>query len=379
MAEPKSKMELQFSPPAAIVICLWPLPRLRGRERAPGEPLLKDFIMQSSMAVRRPVGLPVLAPALLLVLALAPVCLADTVYLRDGNIITGTVVAEKQEFLALDLGFTILEVPTKQVLRVEKGKAGKGQTVEPAKPDEKVLYRQAKLKVRTVKELVAEFGEGIVLVKTPKALGSGFVINEEGYLITNAHVIQGETDISVTLFLREGQSFSKRKVDDVKIVAVNPFLDLALLKVKPPEGLKLTVLCFGDMEEVKTGDPVFAIGNPLGLERTVSEGIVSTKARAHEGIVLIQTTAPINPGNSGGPLLNMRGEVIGVTNMKVAFIAEGLGFAIPIKFVKDFLEFREAYAYDKDNPNTGHYYLSPPHRDGQEKGEPDARADKKDK
>ena len=89
--------------------------------------------------------------------------------------------------------------------------------------------------------------------------------------------------------------------------------------------------------------------------------------------MLIQTTAPINPGNSGGPLLNMRGEVIGVTNMKIAFIAEGMGFAVPVNVVKQFLKYREAFAYDKDNPNTGHTYLAPPHREEPEQGESDAR------
>jgi serine protease Do len=124
---------------------------------------------------------------------------------------------------------------------------------------------------------------------------------------------------------------------------------------------------------VRTGDPVFAIGNPLGFERTVSEGIVSTKARAGAGIVLIQTTAAINPGNSGGPLLNVRGEVIGVTNMKIGFIAEAMGFAVPINLVKDFLKFREAFAYDKDNPNTGYHYLAPPHKPEAKEGEDDAQ------
>jgi len=321
------------------------------------------------------------AAFLLLLAALALTCPAETVYLRDGNILTGTVLVKKQEVTVLDVGFTVIEVPNKHILRLEKGKPGEqekgAETTE--KADNKVLYKQSKLRTRPVKELVAEFGEGVVLVSTPKGIGSGFIISEEGYLITNAHVIQGETDISTTLFLREGQRFSRRKLKDVEIVAVNPFVDLALLKLDPPEGLKLTVLNFGNMAEVRTGDPVFAIGNPLGFERTVSEGIVSTKARAYQSIVLIQTTAPINPGNSGGPLLNSRGEVIGVTNMKIAFMAEGLGFAIPIKFVKDFLEFREAFAYDKDNPNTGHRYLPPPHRTEPEKGESDGTSDKKDK
>jgi serine protease Do len=300
---------------------------------------------------------------------------AETVYLREGNIVTGTILAQKAESVVLDIGFTVLEIPNRHVLRIEKEdtKTGEQGAAGGQLSGENVLYRQANLKTKTVKELVAEFGEGVVLVSTPRGLGSGFIINEDGYLITNAHVIQGETSISVTLFLQDGKSFVRKQLRDVQIIAVNPFLDLALLKLKVPDGLKLTVLNFGDMNDVRTGDPVFAIGNPLGLERSVSEGIVSTRARDVGGLVLIQTTAPINPGNSGGPLLNMKGEVIGVINSKMAFFAEGLGFAVPIKFVKDFLEFREAFAYDKDNPNTGYTYLTPPHRAADEKGETDAR------
>ena len=103
------------------------------------------------------------------------------------------------------------------------------------------------------------------------------------------------------------------------------------------------------------------MGNPLGLERSVSQGIVSTRNRNFEGLVYLQTDTAINPGNSGGPLFNLRGEVIGVINMK-STMGENLGFAIPINYAKDFLRNREAFAFDKDNPNTGHRYLDPPRR-----------------
>ena len=109
------------------------------------------------------------------------------------------------------------------------------------------------------------------------------------------------------------------------------------------------------------GDGVFAVGNPLGLERSVSQGILSTRNRNFEGLVYLQTDAAINPGNSGGPLFNLRGEVVGVTNMK-ATQGDNLGFAIPITYVKDFLRNREAFSFDKDNPNTGYRYLDPPRR-----------------
>jgi len=292
---------------------------------------------------------------------------AETVRLKNGNILTGDVLVQKTDVVVLDVGYAVLEVPREQIAAIEEGTAD--ETQRAAAAEEGTLYLTAELKPRTVRELVEEFGSGLVKVQTPSAIGSGLIINHEGYVITNAHVIQGETQVSCILFIREGQSLARREVKDVEIVAVNPAVDLALLKVKKPDDVELTPLYFGDMDRVRTGEPVFAIGNPFGMERSVSEGIVSHKARQIAGMLLIQTTAPINPGNSGGPLLNMRGEVIGVTNMKIGYFAEGMGFAVPINYVCDFLKFREAYAYDEDNPNTGYHYLEPPHVG--EKGEQD--------
>jgi len=93
----------------------------------------------------------------------------------------------------------------------------------------------------------------------------------------------------------------------------------------------------------------------------VTEGILSTTSRQMQGDLFLQTTAQINPGNSGGPLFNLRGEVVGVTNMKLTF-GEGLGFAIPVDQVKHFLKHRDAYAYDNDNPSNAFRYLEPPSR-----------------
>jgi serine protease Do len=125
--------------------------------------------------------------------------------------------------------------------------------------------------------------------------------------------------------------------------------------------MTLTVTHLAEGRAVRKGDTVFAIGNPLGLQRSVSKGIVSESKRAEGGVVYIQTTTQINPGNSGGPLFNARGEVIGVTNMGYLF-AEGLNFAIPVSYVIDFLQNRDAYTYDQDNPNSGYQYLEAPRR-----------------
>jgi serine protease Do len=147
----------------------------------------------------------------------------------------------------------------------------------------------------------------------------------------------------------------------VRIIAMNKYADLALLKIEDKDAPKFARLVLGDSEPLEVGERVFAIGSPLGLERTVTEGIISTKSREMQGDLYLQTTAQINPGNSGGPLFNLRGEVIGVTNMKITF-GEGLGFAIPIEIVKFFLNHRDAYAYDNDNPSNPYRYLEPPSR-----------------
>ena len=108
---------------------------------------------------------------------------------------------------------------------------------------------------------------------------------------------------------------------------------------------------------------MFAVGNPLGLERTVTQGIVSNRSRDIEGQIFLQTDAAINPGNSGGPLFNQRGEVIGVTSRGAhAAMADNLGFAIPVTYVKQFLHHREAFSFDKANPNSGYRYSDPPRR-----------------
>lgn len=163
------------------------------------------------------------------------------------------------------------------------------------------------------------------------------------------------------MFQEAKNGFERKKFKNVKIEAINPFVDLALLKVEDLGDTKVKYAYLGDIDRIKVGEKVFAIGTPLGLERTVTDGVISTINRAFEGLVYIQTNADINPGNSGGPLFNLAGEVIGVTNMGYIFFG-GLGFAIPIDYVKHFIENRDAFVYDKDNPNTGFKYLQPDQR-----------------
>ncbi len=106
----------------------------------------------------------------------------------------------------------------------------------------------------------------------------------------------------------------------VRIVAINKFHDLALLHIEDKNAPKFKYVTLGSSDALNVGDPVFAIGSPLGLERTVTQGILSTKTRELEGELYLQTTTQINPGNSGGPLFNLAGEVVGVTNMKIPLV-----------------------------------------------------------
>ncbi len=170
-----------------------------------------------------------------------------------------------------------------------------------------------------------------------KALGSGFVIDKAGHIVTNYHVIQGAREISV--------SFSNGGTMKATIVGTDPSSDLAVLKIRA-SSRALTPLPLGNSDAIQVGDPVVAIGNPFGLDRTVTAGIVSAIQRAitaPNGYTIdhvIQTDAAINHGNSGGPLLNGRGEVIGVnsqieTGDSGASGNVGVGFAIPSNTVKN--------------------------------------------
>jgi len=163
-----------------------------------------------------------------------------------------------------------------------------------------------------------------------KSLGSGFIIDKEGYLLTNNHVVRDAEDILVTL--------SDENEYNAKIIGKDEDMDVALLKIDAKEDLP--VAKFGDSDALQIGEWVVAIGNPFGLEHTVTAGIVSAKWRTiGQGPYnsFIQTDASINPGNSGGPLFNIKGEVVGINSAIVAE-GQGIGFAIPINMVKDVLE-----------------------------------------
>ncbi len=287
----------------------------------------------------------------------------ELIELKDGHQVVGEVVSEKPNALFVDLGFDIVRVPRDQI--VARKKPGEAAVAQPGglalDTDPNGFFKASIMKTLPVKELVHRFGEAVISIETPSGKGSGFILNDDGYAVTNNHVIEGETRISAILYQNTPSGLVRRRIDGVEIVALNPFVDLALIKLPPQKDLKLGHVFLGSLDDLNAGDGVFAVGNPLGLERSVSQGIVSTRNRNFEGLVYLQTDAAINPGNSGGPLFNLKGEVVGVTNMK-ATQGDNLGFAIPISYVKDFLRNREAFSFDKGNPNTGYRYLDPPRR-----------------
>src|SRR5271157_4799127 len=162
-----------------------------------------------------------------------------------------------------------------------------------------------------------------------RSLGSGFIIDKEGYIITNNHVVEKADEITVRV---NGKQYTARTVGR------DPKTDLALIKLSTPAN-NLHPLSLGDSDKMRVGDWVIAIGNPFGLEETVTKGIISATGRvigAGPYDNFIQTDAPINPGNSGGPLVNLRGEVIGI-NTAIVASGQGIGFAIPSSVVKTIL------------------------------------------
>lgn len=192
---------------------------------------------------------------------------------------------------------------------------------------------------REFQEFFDQFGpfmgpQGGTRERMQSALGTGFIISKDGYIVTNNHVVQNADKIYVTL----ADQNNKQDKAEAKIIGTDSETDLALLKISVKNDLPSVK--FGDSDKMEVGDWVVAIGNPFGLSNTVTTGIVSAKGRdIHAGPYdnFIQTDASINPGNSGGPLLNLDGEVIGI-NTAIAASGQGIGFAIPSKLASSIIE-----------------------------------------
>jgi serine protease Do len=180
------------------------------------------------------------------------------------------------------------------------------------------------------------------VISQQRSVGSGFVIDPDGYIMTNAHVVNGAERIQVVLPADNADGTlataltARTRTESARIVGLASELDLAVLKI---DGVKLTALPLATYSQVRQGEVVFAFGSPIGLRNSLTHGLVSAVARQIDPdspLIYVQTDAPINPGNSGGPLVNIRGEVVGVNTFIVSQSGgnEGLGFAIPSATVR---------------------------------------------
>ncbi len=177
--------------------------------------------------------------------------------------------------------------------------------------------KNIKIKSADFSAIVNDVLQSVVSIKTNVGQGSGAIIDRKGYVVTNVHVISGASTVKVI-------TYAGNTYDASVLVGYDSAADIAVLKI---EAADLRALNFGNSDEVKVGEKVIAAGNPAGLAFTVTEGIVSAFRTAQNNVRYIQTDVPINPGNSGGPLINTKGEIIGINNFKVGGF-EGLGFAI---------------------------------------------------
>ena len=228
-----------------------------------------------------------LLSVLIVLFFLTSIACSETIILKGDRRIVGELLKSDDQFVVVDLGCAVLRLPRSEIVRIENPSQEESPTDQPDQQDVREdaawqLFRTAELKPTTIEDNVHRFGEAVVMVTSPGGQGSGFIISPDGYCITNYHVISGETRVKVTVFRRTETGYERKNYKKVKIIALNPFVDLALMKIDAEdETFKYAYL--GQMDELEAGQEVFAIGNPLGLTRTVSQGILSIKNRNFQG------------------------------------------------------------------------------------------------
>ncbi len=297
---------------------------------------------------------PAPAPAAATTAPTGQVSILEVLDLGNGCQLQGRVLRSTEQAILLDVGYDVLKVPTAAVLRRLPVKGEAAGRVE--KED---LFARAELPERSVAEGAKVMGEAVVKIEAAGGQGSGFITNADGWIVTNFHVVEREVEVDVVIYPVGKNGLEPRTVRKAKVAAINPAMDLALVKMEPPKDLQLKTVFLGDSDSMNVGDTVYAIGAPIGLDRTVSSGIISVTNRTFEGRCHFQITTPINPGNSGGPLFNLRGEVVGVNSAGYQGF-QGLNFAIQSKYVIDFLRNRDAFALDSTRSENGVHYLPAP-------------------
>ncbi|HVY48393.1 MAG TPA: trypsin-like peptidase domain-containing protein [Minicystis sp.] len=191
-------------------------------------------------------------------------------------------------------------------------------------------------KTLTPAQIAARSTPAVVTIRSPEALGTGFLVRPDGWIATNLHVIAGARELLVVL-----PDHSEHAV--VEVMGVDPERDLAVVRI---DAKALPVLTLGDSDVVHPGDPVVAIGHPLGLEDTVSNGLVSAVREVDAGLTVLQISAPIAPGSSGGPLFNDKGEVIGVA-AAISREGQNLNFGLPVAYLKLLIKHPQPMSFAK--------------------------------
>jgi len=202
-------------------------------------------------------------------------------------------------------------------------------------------------------DIVKDYSPSIVTVAatSPKGLnfGSGFIVNSNGLIVTNFHILQ--TAVKIGIKLSNGKTY-----DHAKLLRFDTPKDIAVLKI---DAKNLNPVILGDSDKIVVGEGVVTIGNPLGLEASVSDGIISSRRSAKKGLKLLQITTPISSGSSGGPLFNLKGEVVGITtatNKK----GQNINFAVPINYAKPIIFLHqkgESISGVKNDPNSKETFL----------------------
>lgn len=298
--------------------------------------------------------------------------------LKGGGEIVGELVKETQRDVFVDIGSSIISVPVTDVITqlalskldqtADDHQAGKDTSeYDPETGTLIFKNRNQGEKILSQQEVLDRVKQSVVLVSNPGGLGTGWIIDDSGRLITNHHVVGEETWQTVTLFVKgDDDHWEKVKIENCKVEAFSSLLDIAIVQLDMEQveekELKLYPIEIAKSGSLEAGDGVYAVGNPgmgwMVLEHSISEGIVSSLARNFNDVVYLQTTAAVNPGNSGGPLVNSQGQVVGLVTLKAIF-QEGVAFALPVDYIHQFLKYSNAFAINDMSKNKGFRYHRP--------------------
>lgn len=296
--------------------------------------------------------------------------------LRGGGEVVGQLVKETPREVFLDIGPVIIDFPADSIVErvalsqlTAESAARAGQGTGVYDPETGSVIFQARPdggEILSQQQVLENVKKGVVLVSNPGGLGSGFLLNDEGQLITNHHVIGNETYQTVTIFVKRGDQWERERIENCRVEAYSPLHDIAMVQLDMDEvrerGIELFPLEVAPTGSLEAGDLVYAVGNPgmgrMVLEHTISEGIVSSLQRNFNDVIYLQTTAAVNPGNSGGPLVDRNGDVVGLVTLKAMF-QEGVAFALPAEYIHHFIRHARAYAIDDLSRNKGYRYHRP--------------------